>query len=152
MRYHKQILILSNDIEVNLGPKLDSSQNFTICYWNLNSIAAHNFSKINLLKAYLTIRKTDIACLSETYLVSSFLVNDDNLVIQGYNLVKCDHLTKSKGGGVGIYYKDSLPLKITDIQYLQECINFHLIMVISCVTLLCFTDLLTNLMMNLIYL
>ena len=65
--------------------------------------------------------------MSETYLDSSFLVNDENLVIQCYNLVKCDHLTNSKCGGVCIYYKDSLPLKITDIQYLQECINFHLI-------------------------
>ena len=30
-------------------------------------------------------------------------------------------------GGVCIHYKDWLQLKIIDIQYLQECINFHLI-------------------------
>ena len=125
--YHKQRLILSNDIEVNPGPKLDSSQNFTICHWNLNSIAAHTFSKINFLKAYLTIHKTDIVCLSETYLDSSFLVNDENLVTQGYNLVRCNHPTNSKHGGVCVYYKESLPLKIIDIQYLQECVNVHLI-------------------------
>ena len=125
--YHKQRLILSNDVKVNPGPTLDSSQNFTICHWNLNSVAAHDFYKINLLKAYLTIHKTDIKCLSETYLDSSFLVNDENLVIQGYNLVRCDHFTNSKRGGVCIYYKDSLPLKIIDIHHLQECINFHLI-------------------------
>ena len=113
--YHKQRLILSNDTEVNPGPKLDSSQNFTICHWNLNSIALHNFSKINLLKAYLTIHKIDIVCLSETYLDSSFLANDKNLVIQGYNLLRCDHPTNSKCGPVFIYYKDSLPLKIIDI-------------------------------------
>ena len=75
----------------------------------------------------MTIHKTDIICLSETYLDSSFLVNDENLVIQCYNLVKCDHPTNYKCGGVCIYCKDSLPLKIIDIQYLQECINFHLI-------------------------
>ena len=125
--YHKQRLILSNDIEVNPGPKLDSSQNLTLCHWNLNSIAAHNFSKINPLKAYLKIHKTDIVSLCETYLDSSFLINDENLVIRGYNLVRCDHPTNSKPGGVCIYYKDSLPLKIIDIQYLKECINFHLI-------------------------
>ena len=28
-----------------------SSQSFSICHWNLNSIVAHNFSKISLLKA-----------------------------------------------------------------------------------------------------
>ena len=125
--YHKQRLILSNDIEVNPGPKLDSSQNFTICYWNLNSIAAHNFSKINLLKTYSTIHKIGIACLSETYLGFSFPVNGENLVIQSYNLVRCDHPTNSKRVGVCIYCKDSLSLKTIDIQYLQECINFHLI-------------------------
>ena len=62
--YHKQRLILNNDIEVNPGPKFDSSRNFIICHWNLNSIAAYNFSKINLLKVYVTIHKTDIVCLS----------------------------------------------------------------------------------------
>ena len=118
---------MSNDIEVKPGPKLDSSQNFAICHWNLNSIAAQNFPNINPLKAYLTIHKTDIVCLSETYHDSPFLVNDENLVIQGYNLVRCDHPTNGKRGGVCIYYRDSLPLKIIDIQYLQECINFHLI-------------------------
>ena len=90
MWYHKQNLILSNDVEVNPGPKLGSSQNFTICHSNLHSIAAHNFSKINLLKKYLAIHRTGIICLSETYLHSSFPVNDKNLVIQGYMLVSVE--------------------------------------------------------------
>ena len=66
-----------------------------------------------------------MVCL--TYLDSSFPSNDEKFVIQGYNLARCDHPSNSKRGGVCIYYKDSLPLKIIDIQYLQECINFHLI-------------------------
>ena len=78
LQCHQQRLNLSST-EINPGPKFDSSQIFTICHWNLNSIAAHNFSKINLLKAYLANSKTDIVCLSETYLHSSFLVNDENL-------------------------------------------------------------------------
>ena len=79
--YHKQRLTLSNDIEVNPGQKPDSSQNFTICRWNLSSIPA-----------YLTIHKTDIVRLSETFLDSLFPVNDENLVTQGYILVRCDIL------------------------------------------------------------
>ena len=70
---------------------------------------------MNLLKAYLTNHKIDIAFLSETYLDSSFPVNDKNLVIQGYNLVRCDHPTNSKREGVCIYCKDSLPLTVFDI-------------------------------------
>ena len=79
--YHKQRLTLSNDIEVNPGQKPDSSQNFTICRWNLSSIPA-----------YLTIHKTDIVRLSETFLDSLFPVNDENLVTHGYILVRCDIL------------------------------------------------------------
>ena len=75
----------------------------------------------------MTIHKADIVCLSETYLDSSFPVNDENLVSQGYKLVGCDYPSNSKCGGVCIYYKDSFPLKIIDIQYLQEYLDFYLI-------------------------
>ena len=47
-----------------------------------------------LLKAYLTFQKSDMVCLSETYFDSSFIVNDENVVIECYNLVRCDHPTK----------------------------------------------------------
>ena len=58
----------------------------------LYSFTAYSFKAINpglkpfkvsknLLKAYLTIHKTDIVCLSETYLDSSFQVIDEDLVI-----------------------------------------------------------------------
>ena len=40
----------SGDIEPNPGPKPNSCQSFSICHWNLNSISAHNFIKLSLLK------------------------------------------------------------------------------------------------------
>ena len=40
------LINLSGDIEENPGPKLNSSQKLSICHWNLNSIAAHNFIKV----------------------------------------------------------------------------------------------------------
>ena len=45
------LLMLCGDIESNRGPRSNYGQSFSICNWNLNSIAAHNFSKISLLKA-----------------------------------------------------------------------------------------------------
>ena len=45
------LLMLCGDIESNRGPSSNYGQSFSICHWNLNSIAAHNFSKISLLKA-----------------------------------------------------------------------------------------------------
>ena len=62
------LLMLCGDIESNPSPRSNSCQSFSICHWNLNSIAAHNFSKISLLKAHNTTHTYDIICLSETYL------------------------------------------------------------------------------------
>ena len=67
----------------------------------------------------------DVICLSETYLDSSILSDNKNLEIPGYNLIRADHPSNSKRGGVCVYYRNSLPLKILDIFYLQECIFFE---------------------------
>ena len=46
--------------------------------------------------------------------------------VPGYNLYRKDHPLNSERGGVYIYYKISLPLKIKNIHYLQEYINFEI--------------------------
>ena len=79
-----------------------------------------------LLKAYIAIHKFDIICVSETYLHSSTTSDDDDLTISGYNLIRSEHPSKNKRGGICIYYKNFLPLRVLSIQYLQECINFEL--------------------------
>ena len=82
------ILFVSGDVELNPGPKnRNSCYNFSICHWNLNSITAHNFAKLNLLQAYNTIHDFDTICLSESYLDSSISSNNDNLYIRDYKLV-----------------------------------------------------------------
>ena len=44
------LLMLYGNIESNLGPRLNFSKIFSICHCNFNSIGAHIFSKIYLLK------------------------------------------------------------------------------------------------------
>ena len=100
----------------------------TTCHWNLNSIAAHNFAKLVLLKSYNSVHKFDIICLSETYLDSNILPDDSKLKIPGYNSVHSNHLPNKKRGGVCIYYKSYLPLRIININYLNECVRFELIL------------------------
>ena len=81
------IVRLSSDIEENPGPKCNSDQSFSICHWNLNSITTHNYLKIFLLRAYITLHNFDVVCISTTAL-------DENLEIAGYNLLRADmHLT-----------------------------------------------------------
>ena len=51
----------------------------------------HNFFKLSLLRAYITVHKSDVICLSDTYLNSPILHDDTNLQIPGYNLDRKDH-------------------------------------------------------------
>ena len=88
-------------------------------------MSAHNYSKISLLTAYISIHDFDIICLSETYLTSTTDINDENLKIPGYIMYRADHPSDVKRGGVCIYYKTMLPLKVLSTNVLQECINFE---------------------------
>ena len=123
--YFSRLLELSGDIEFNPGPKPDSSQSFSICHWNLNSILAHNYSKISLLTAHISIHDFDIICLTETYLTTTTDINDENLKIPGYIMYRVYHPSDVKRGGVCIYYKTMLSLKVLSTNILQECINFE---------------------------
>ena len=67
------LLLICADAELNHGPKKSESYcNFSLCHWNLNSITAHNFSKILLIEAYNVQHKFGMICISQTYLDSSF--------------------------------------------------------------------------------
>ena len=115
------IIRLSGDIEKNPGPRHNSNQSFSICHWNLNSITAHNYLKISLLRAYISLHNCNVVCISETYFDSTTALDDKNLEIGGYNLLRSDHASNSKRGDVCVYYKSSLALKLVDVHYLQEC-------------------------------
>ena len=73
---------------MNPGPKPNHCHSFSIWHWNLNSLNAHNYLKASLLRAYVAIRKFDVVCLSETYLHSSNLSDDDNFNLPSYNVVR----------------------------------------------------------------
>ena len=113
------LILSSGDIDI-------SGQSFSICHWNLNSISAHNFTKISLLTAYVLVHNFDIICLSETYLNSEISTDDKNLEIPGYYLLRADHPSNNKRGGVCIFYRTNLPLRVLNISYLSECITFEI--------------------------
>ena len=60
------------------------------------------------------------------YLNSETLSNDENLNIPDYNLIRADDLSNTKRGGVCIYFKESLPLRLYNFSYLNECICFEI--------------------------
>ena len=71
---------------------------------------AHNFIKVSLLETLAVTNDYDIICLTETFLDSSIENDDDQIFIPGCNLLRADHQSNTKGGGVCIYYKDHLPI------------------------------------------
>ena len=99
------------DIEENPGPKYSS---LTFCHWNLNGLTAHDSTKISLLQAYITQHNYDNICLTETFLNSSILSDDNRIKIDGHNLIRSDYPSDSKKGEVCIYYKEHISLILRD--------------------------------------
>ena len=115
---------LSGNIEENPGPKPSSSQSSFICHRNLNNISAHNYIKLSLLRAYVSTNKFDVICISETFLDSDTSTVDENLQIVVYTLIRANHPSNTKWGGV--YHKHCLDFRLFDICFLEECINFKI--------------------------
>ena len=110
------LVLLSGDVEITPGPKRTPKASLSICHWSL-STSAPNYAKLS---------RNSVSCISETYLSSSNSPDDETLETSGYNLVRSDHPLNSKRGGVCIYYKNYLPLRIISVNYLSECINFEI--------------------------
>ena len=120
-------LIFSKDIELNPGPKKDSSKrNFSIAHWNLNSIAAQNFVKLSQLEAYNTLHNYDLICLSETWLDSTTSIDSNDLSLKCYNLHHIDDPDNVKKGGVCVYYKETLVVQFLQTK-LDQCIASEII-------------------------
>ena len=118
------LLLFGGDVELNPGPKQSSINAFSVCYWNLNSISAHNYAKIFFLKAYIAIHKFDIICISETYLDSNTSLDDNTWkfpVISWYDLIILQTINAEVFVSIINVF---LPLRILDVLYLHECINF----------------------------
>ena len=76
------------------------------------------------MNVYIILHKFDIISLSD----STTPTNDDRLQIPWYTFVhiRCDHPSNPKRGGVCIYYRSYLPLKVTNIVSLHKCVSFEL--------------------------
>ena len=88
------LLICSGDIEINPGPKTKNQISF--CHWNLNGLAAHNFTKVSLLQALSVTHDYDIICVTETFLDSSISNDDERINIKGCNLLRANHPRNKK--------------------------------------------------------
>ena len=123
---HGIMIKISGDIELDPGPKQKQDQIITICQLNLNNTPAYKFQKLALLQGYISSNKVDILCLSETFLNPNISCDGSNLQLPGSDLIRADHPSNTKRGGVCIYYRNLLPLKLINIHYLNECVSFEI--------------------------
>ena len=115
------LVMLNGDIEVNPEPK-KKDKDFL---WNL-IVSAYAYSKLFLLNSCNLLHKFDTICLSETYLDSNTPLDDENLEISGFTLVCSDYPSNTKRGGVSLYCKNNLPVRVVNIGYLNECLTLEL--------------------------
>ena len=124
------IFPLSADIENNPGPGRRFSTGtptttytdnfFSFCNWNLNTLSKNEFQRVSLLEAHNTHFKYDIISLWETSLNMETKMPEN--ILKGYNFFSADHPSGERKGGVGIFYKETLPLKIRQDLSFEECI------------------------------
>ena len=88
------------DIHKNPGPPSIVAGIWVVClqitFWNRT-----------LLQAFLCVNKFAIVVLGETHLTSQ--TDNNDLEIEGYSFERSDHPDGDARGGIGIYYKSSLP-------------------------------------------
>ena len=119
--FYQILLLLHGDVETNPGPN-KKYKPFTCCHWNVNSLTTRNMVILSSIAAYNTIHKYDFICISETSLGSSVPTDDRDTLINGYNLIRADHPSNTKRGGVCIYYRESLAVQLVETNYLSECL------------------------------
>ena len=117
------ILLLSCDVHPNPGP--NGNQEFStgflsFCNWNLNTLSKDNFCRVSLLEAHNATFNYDIISLCETSLNGDIQVPEN--ILPGYLYHPLNHPDEKRSGGVGIFYKDTLPLRVRSDLSFDECL------------------------------
>ena len=105
-RYHfrSQIwLFICGDIKINPGHK---TEHLRFCQWNLNSLAAHDFTRISLIHSYMVQHDLHIAAFAESALSKN--IPDSDIQISGYRAIRFDLTDSDTHGGVIIYHKSNM--------------------------------------------
>ena len=92
--------------------------------WNVNSLAKDNFNRVDLIEADNCSFKYDLIAICETSLNDSVELPD--ILINDYSFVPSNNPTNTRHGEVGLFYKNSLPIKIRDDLSFEETIVVEL--------------------------
>ena len=112
-----------NDIHVNPGPQFHNSF-FNFLNWNLNSLAKDNFQRFQLIEAHNSIFDYDLISICETSL--SDVVELPETLLDEYTFVPANNPVNTRHGGVGLFYKNSLPVIVRNDLSFDESIVVEL--------------------------
>ena len=88
--------------------------------WNFNSIAKDDFQRVRLIETHNSIFNYDLISMCETSLNDSIKLPD--ILLNDYTFVHSKNPTNNRHGGVGLFYKNSLPIKIRNDLSFDESI------------------------------
>ena len=74
--------------------------------WNLNSLVKDNFGRVDLIEAHNTIFDYDLISVCET----NDSIEIPEPLLNDYNFISANHPGNVSHGGVGLFYKASLPV------------------------------------------
>ena len=117
------LILLSNDIEMNPGPYYHHNF-FNFMTWNLNSLVKDKFQRVRLLEAHNSLFNYDLISICETNLNDSVELPDK--LLNEYSFEPANNPSNTRHGGVGLFYKDSLPIKIRRDLAFEESIVVEL--------------------------
>ena len=107
---HTILIILANDVHQNPGPYHNSY--FTFMNWNCNSLAKDDFQRLRLLEAQNSVFNYDLISLCETSLNDQIKMPDQEKFLNNeYSYIASNKPDSTRHGGVGLLYRNSLPLR-----------------------------------------
>ena len=109
--YFQLVIYLSNDISKNPCPEPHFQNNFfNFMSWNLNSLAKDNFHRVSLIEAQHSFFNYDLISVSKTSLNDSVELPEP--LLDEYTFLPANNPTNTRRGGVGLFYRNSLPVVV----------------------------------------
>ena len=95
--------------------------------WNCNSLAKEDFHRLSLIEAQNSIFNYDLISLCETSLNDQVSLPDPQEYLNNeYTFIPANKPNNTRHGGVGLFYKNSLPLKVRNDLSFEESIVVEL--------------------------
>ena len=118
------LIIISNDIHLNPGPHYYQNNFLNFMSWNLNSLAKESFQRVRLIEAHNSIFNYDLISICETSLNDSIELPET--LLNDYTFVSANNPANTRDGGVGLFYKNSLPVTVPNDLSFNESIVIEL--------------------------